>query len=278
MSRGRQAASSSSEGVKIGKDLLSQVVSAIESRDMSAALERLDDFKVHAAMYFNAIDVSSEFRADELRLSREAAERGVMISAATKDEASFERHAAQAKAAYEACERFPDGMIERSANEPLIVGLNLLRLLVQNRIAEFHTELEITNAETLADGRVQAVLELERFLMEGAYNKIAANRGALPDPSYEHFMSMLMDTVRDEIASCAQSAYARLSRDDATRLLGFSSASEFEVYARSREWTIDGNGTVIFNEEIAQASAKDIPSASLISQTLLYAKELERIV
>ena len=39
--------------------------------------------------------------------------------------------------------------IERSDNESLIVGLNLLRLLVQNRIAEFHTELETTEGETL---------------------------------------------------------------------------------------------------------------------------------
>ena len=36
---------------------------------------------------------------------------------------------------------------------------------------------------------MQAVLELEQFLMEGAYNKIAQRQSALPDPSYEYFMS-----------------------------------------------------------------------------------------
>ena len=34
-----------------------------------------------------------------------------------------------------------------SQNEQLIAGLNLLRLLVQNRIAEFHTELELIPQE-----------------------------------------------------------------------------------------------------------------------------------
>jgi hypothetical protein len=34
-----------------------------------------------------------------------------------------------------------------SANEPQLVGLNLLRLLVANRIAEFHTELELIPPE-----------------------------------------------------------------------------------------------------------------------------------
>jgi len=273
-----RGSSADAESVKVGKDLLAKVQLAIESRDLSVASERLDDFKVHAAMTFASPEVSAHGRADELRLEREAAERGVMISASTRDEAAFERHASQAQAAYDACERYSCEVIERSANEPLIVGLNLLRLLVQNRIAEFHTELETTSSETLADARVQAVLELERFLMEGAYNKIAARRTALPDPSYEHFMSMLMDTVRNEIASCAQSAYASLSRDEAMRLLGFTSASEFERYAAEREWTMDASGCVIFNEDVVPASAKDIPAASMINQTLLYAKELERIV
>merc|ERR1712159_450705 len=168
--------------------------------------------------------------------------------------------------------------IERSDNESLIVGLNLLRLLVQNRIAEFHTELETTEGETLADARVQAVLELEQFLMEGAYNKIAQRQSALPDPSYEYFMSMLMDTVRDEIASCAQSAYASLSAAEAAMLLGFSNVKDFEAYARDREWPLDADGSVVFNEDAKPANAEDIPSASLINQTLLYAKELERIV
>ena len=41
---------------------------------------------------------------------------------------------------------------------------------------------------------------------------------------------------------------------------------------------MDANGGVVFNEEVAPASARDIPAAALINQTLLYAKELERIV
>ncbi len=34
-----------------------------------------------------------------------------------------------------------------SPNEAALTGLNLLRLLVQNRIAEFHTELEVIPPE-----------------------------------------------------------------------------------------------------------------------------------
>lgn len=38
-------------------------------------------------------------------------------------------------------------LIPSSPNESALTGLNLLRLLVQNRIAEFHTELEVIPTE-----------------------------------------------------------------------------------------------------------------------------------
>lgn len=39
------------------------------------------------------------------------------------------------------------GLLQPSKQQNLITGLNLLRLLVQNRIAEFHTELELIPQE-----------------------------------------------------------------------------------------------------------------------------------
>jgi len=281
---GRRGRSSNAASVSTGRELVQKIAQSISKNDHAQAMENLDDFKVHAATTFGGDDIDFATRCEELKLAREAAEHGVMISALSRDESGFERHASQVRAAYDACKRASAGVdakhapIEASANEPLIVGLNLLRLLVQNRIAEFHTELETTDREVLNDARVQAVLELEQFLMEGAYNKIAQRQGALPDPSYEYFMSMLMDTVRDEIASCAESAYAKLSGDEAKKLLGFKNVKELITYAEDRGWAVDSKGAVVFNEDVHPATSKDIPSMRLINQTLLYAKELERIV
>lgn len=50
------------------------------------------------------------------------------------------------------------------------------------------------------------------------------------------------------------------------------------AYGSSREWTVSGGDTYVFREESTLPSVKDIPSMQLINQTLLYAKELERIV
>ncbi len=45
------------------------------------------------------------------------------------------------------CEVYCRALLPPSQQENLIVGLDLLRLLVQNRIAEFHTELELLSPQ-----------------------------------------------------------------------------------------------------------------------------------
>lgn len=54
-----------------------------------------------------------------------------------------------------------------------LLGLNLLFLLSQNRVAEFHTELELLPPELIqSDPYIRHPLALEQYLMEGSYNKI----------------------------------------------------------------------------------------------------------
>lgn len=77
-----------------------------------------------------------------------------------------------------------------------ILGLNLLHLLAENRIAEFHTELELVDAEGQSSPFVQHPMHLEQYLMEGSYNKVVSAKANVPSPYYAFFMDRLMDTVR----------------------------------------------------------------------------------
>ena len=58
-----------------------------------------------------------------------------------------------------------------------MLGLNLMRLLVANRTAEFHTELELLSPEALGSAHVKHAVGLEQYIMEGAYNKVRACKG-----------------------------------------------------------------------------------------------------
>ena len=69
-----------------------------------------------------------------------------MLSIKTQDIPSFERHVAQLKIYYTDCAT----QLPMSERQYPILGLNLLRLLAQNRIAEFHTQLELISPEVAA--------------------------------------------------------------------------------------------------------------------------------
>lgn len=83
-----------------------------------------------------------------------------------------------------------------SPQEYPILGLNLLRLLVQNRIAEFHTELELLSSAALENPCIKHAVELEQSFMEGAYNRVLSARQTVPHETYVYFMDLLAKTVR----------------------------------------------------------------------------------
>lgn len=57
-----------------------------------------------------------------------------------------------------------------------MLGMNLLKLLSQNRIMDFHIELELfvhSNTEkALNDPYIKKAVEIEQYLTEGRYNKV----------------------------------------------------------------------------------------------------------
>mmetsp|Transcript_4142 Transcript_4142/g.6915 ORF Transcript_4142/g.6915 Transcript_4142/m.6915 type:complete len:273 (-) Transcript_4142:203-1021(-) len=210
---------------------------------------------------------------DEQLLAREILEYGALLSIKAVDIPSFERHVSQLKTYYTDCAM----QLPESQRQYPILGLNLLRLLAQNRIAEFHTELELLPNELQQSNiYIKFPAQLEQHIMEGSYNKVLS---AKQDGQYAqegmYFMDMLVDTVREEIAECSEKAYSDISASELQNLLMLGSEADLSDYADQRGWTIvDGIVTFGGNEE----KPLQLPSTQLIQETLAYAKELERIV
>ncbi|XP_052209623.1 26S proteasome non-ATPase regulatory subunit 8 homolog A [Diospyros lotus] len=211
----------------------------------------------------------------ELTLARDIYEHAVVLSVKIEDQDAFERDFFQLKPYYTDAR----GRLPPSPQENPILGLNLLRLLVQNRIAEFHTELELLSASALENPCIKHAVELEQSFMEGAYNRVLSARQTVPHETYVYFMDLLAKTVRDEISGCSEKAYDSLSINHARQMLLFSSDKELFEYINEDhpEWEIK-DGYVIFQRAKESAPCKEIPSLQLINQTLSYARELERIV
>lgn len=90
-------------------------------------------------------------------------------------------------------------VLPHSKREFPIRGLNLIRLLTQNRIADFHTTLESLPlpADEINDNPyIRHPVNLERWLMEGSYSKVWNAREEAPADEYKFFVDSLMGTIR----------------------------------------------------------------------------------
>ncbi|KAI9104661.1 COP9 signalosome [Phlyctochytrium arcticum] len=283
---------------------------ALPKPDLKKCGEYLARLKIYLAELAFLVPKREKAATDEqeLLLAREVLEIGAYWSIRVRDIPSFERCISQLKTYYN---DFSSALPESARKYPLL-GLNLLRLLAQNRISEFHTELELlllndaqtppvsstaqkasttkqpaqSSFQTISENvYIRHPMQIEQCLMEGSYNKVWHSRQNVPSEEYTFFIDILMSTIRDEIASCSEKAYESLPLADAATLLYFKTPEEVTAFAQERGWTInpttrkitfgaDANSTAM----VTGTATHDIPADNVIRQTLEYARELERIV
>ena len=215
---------------------------------------------------------------ESITLAANALELGVLLSVADDDLDAFSRNISQLKPYYAALSAAANNTntTERKCH---VLGLNLMNLLVDNRLSEFHAELELLTDEDAKSSYVSFPITLERQLMVGSYDEVLAAQSSVPDPSYNFFMEQLLETVRDSIADCVEVSYKVMKLDDAVKMMKFDSVSELQEYIQEKreDWIVEG-GSLMFQPPPIGSKAVDIPSQKLMGQALSYATELERIV
>lgn len=130
-------------------------------------------------------------------------------------------------------------------------------MLAQNRVADFHTELELLPAEIIQKNIfIRYPLALEQYIMEGRYNKIFVakvkytkpiigepnrtysifttfiSKANSPAEIYNFFIDTLVDTVKDEIAACLEKSFEKISLGDAGKRLNMRSKTELEQFGK----------------------------------------------
>uniref|UniRef100_A0A7S2WC72 PCI domain-containing protein n=2 Tax=Rhizochromulina marina TaxID=1034831 RepID=A0A7S2WC72_9STRA len=160
-----------------------------------------------------------------------------------------------------------------------MLGLNLMNLLVENRLAEFHSEVELLTEAERASPAVAFPMQIEEHLMMGSYNRVLMARKSIPAPTFELFMELVTDTVRTSIAECAEVSYSKLSVAAAMEMMMFDSPDKLQDFVQESfaTWTIS-NGIITFRPTALNARSEEVPSTRLIKETIAYATELERIV
>ncbi|KAK4051270.1 regulatory particle non-ATPase [Microbotryomycetes sp. JL221] len=246
----------------------------------------------------------SQLDPGPLTQAREVLEIGAFQSIRSRDVASFERYLSLLSTYYNDL----SSKLPKSSNESPLFALSLLRLLSQNRIADFHTLLETLTKDVVESNEVSWVLKIERSLMEGSYSRVwslcSTTNSNLPRQEFGLFCSSLIDTVRNEIASCDEKAYTTLPLRDAKTLLFFDKDEQVVEFAKQRNWYIETTTSIVHfpssskhpsNSTSSTSSSsvqslksggvanfvdpsRELDKEKVVSATLGYAKELETIV
>ena len=202
-----------------------------------------------------------------------ALEYGAIMAVMMENMVLFERNINQLLPIYKCCPNLPASALKRK-----VQGLNLMFLLVENRLSDFHSVLEGYSADDLGDPQVDYPVQLERELMVGGYDRFLSSNSSLPDPLYAFFFSSLLSTVRDNVADAMEVSYTTLNASEAQKMLMFGTESELAAFVREarEDWLVQGKEIRFSTAENKEKS--DIPSMKIMAQTLGYATELERIV
>ncbi|XP_077284578.1 26S proteasome non-ATPase regulatory subunit 8-like isoform X1 [Arctopsyche grandis] len=254
--------------------LLSQLKTefAKEKANLSQCEDLLYQLKIRIADKLLPISGNIVNQKD-LILARDVLEIGTRLAVRAEDIAAFERNMAQLKCYYYDYK----SQIPESPYKYELLGLNLLFLLSLNRVAEFHTELELLPVEKIqSDVYIRHSVELEQYLMEGSYNKIYLAKKNVPAKNYHFFMDILLNTLKHEITACLEKAYGNISTMKAAKRLNVT--SELSACYYDAEKNMETDKTI---SKAAAESSKGkafFPAMELAEQTVFYATELEMVV
>lgn len=248
----------------------------ITNGNYSKALEILN--KLKASMIdlesLPPLGIDTEFATEERAVAREILEYAVILSVKMKDKESFQRNISSLRPYYSGY----SPLVSESKLKYLLLGLNLLFLLVENRLSDFHCELELLSLEEQLQPSVLYCTQLDQHLMVGSYDQVMTAARNPPDELYTYFLSSLFETVRSSVAECASVSYPSLTVKAFQDILMLPSLEETTSFLTSHfpTWIIK-NDAIEF-EKPKSLKSDGISSGRIILQTLAYATELERIV
>ncbi|KAL1449578.1 hypothetical protein WDU94_002070 [Cyamophila willieti] len=117
-------------------------------------------------------------------------------------------------------------------------------------------------------------LQLEQYLMEGNYRKIFLAKEVVPSPRYNAFMETLINTTRNEIASCIEKAYTTISVGDTAQKLHIDNEKQMVEFGKKKGWNQVGNKFIFIREE----KQSDHLPLDLLLNSVSYAREMTQIV
>lgn len=172
---------------------------------------------------------------EEYKLSLAFLEREMDFHLCNKDTKSFQQTFKKIKQFY--FDFIP--ILGKSERRLYFIGLYLLHLLVNNKLTEFSTELEIIPIEDLNNHYINIPRLLNECFMEGKYKTVSEIKTQTDDQHYRFYLNKFNDAVRFEIVRSIEKSHDIIKINKLKYLLSFDTDEEMREYIRRECETFD---------------------------------------
>ncbi|XP_063933108.1 26S proteasome non-ATPase regulatory subunit 8-like [Zophobas morio] len=183
------------------------------------------------------LPIVDETKLTELHLARDVLECGAIWCILKEDHQCFNRYMAQLKHFYFDLKQH----LPTSPRQYEIIGAHLLNLLSQNRVPDFHSELELLDCASLHNNRFLAYpVLLEQYIVEGRTNKAFFEACQNPPtPYYAFFSRILENTTRRNMAVCIEMSFTCIPKEDVKRIFFTDDDQFIEELVAERHWILE---------------------------------------
>lgn len=274
----KRLATSRGGGLKSVMEACEAFKTAVKHKNIPLGLKLMDDLKEMVLNFElqSMLGTSGSHSSDliEKQITRDFYECAVIFSVDRADAESFERYVECLRPIYASERQWFDSDLMST-----IIGLNLLHLLVEDKLPQFHCELEFLSEEQREHPAIVFSIALDQFLMAGAYDQVLLAAANPPIERFRFFLKSLMRTVRGHIVQCISATYGETLRLEAAQeRLMFDSVEETIEYIQTScpGWRITPQRVISLRS--GKTEAQTVPAKRVIKHALFYAAELDRIV
>ena len=172
-----------------------------------------------------------------------------------------------------------ESVAKASGQREHLMGLYLMYLLIENRLGDFHVEIELLSFEDLESKFIKFPMKIEQLMMEGSYGEFSKCKKDQPHKAYSALMNKLEETVRNEIAASLECVHDDIPLQDALQKLNINNADNLKQYAKTngRKWTVnEKTNTLHFAPTVVKAQSID--AAVSARDMLEFTSNIETIV
>ncbi|BFU18515.1 proteasome regulatory subunit, putative [Entamoeba histolytica HM-1:IMSS-B] len=158
------------------------------------------------------------------------------------------------------------------------IALQLLTLLAQNSLAEFHIQIESLQQEAHYNNNIKQVISMEQFFIEGRYNRVLEGVQSLQLGDISSLLPLLKQTLVEAVAATIETAYHILPIDYTKKVLMISNDSEFNEVVANHQWKIEGNQIIFELPKVDKKKEETLSSFENISDSLSLIKEMDEMM